>query len=507
MALLENLLEGLSSAAGSAQGVGTIEQRKQRRQALSDAELEAQTQQILGDVQGLHERRSRLDPNSPTYQQDLQTIDQALHDARQVFTDLYHPQNNPGALEKFGGFLKSHLGKRKGQAPATPAAARQSIEQRMAGIESAAYAPQAGPDAFAQANALFKRSTGRDMTPEEREQWVYKQTGIPQAKAEAENWVPTNVTLADGREMTLQRNSKDGRWTYLDGSEVPKELLAGATVKSKAQEKPPTSTQLTIESYENAFDPPRKWADMSPEQKAFFPRWKAMQTAAESTGQYIMAVPQPNGGIQAVTVQRTGGKTFPGATPPGLRVPGAPSATAPRTPGEARSRITPPAGAGIIAKGGIIGGRLTAPQAAAQKEVDEAVKLDSIANQVAQKPDDAINQKRLAVALERTSAGRFTTQALDYIIKAGWGNTIEQWANNPTTGALPRDVLRQLVDGAHQNLVAAKRARDEAFGGATGGDGKKRVSIRQAMHLPQNRGKTKDQIKADIESHGYEAVP
>jgi hypothetical protein len=96
----------------------------------------------------------------------------------------------------------------------------------------------------------------------------------------------------------------------------------------------------------------------------------------------------------------------------------------------------------------------------ARSDFAEATKLNSIAQQVAQHPDDAINQKRLAVALERASAGRFTVQALDYIVKSGWGNTIEQWANNPTTGALPKDVVRQLVDGASQNLKASKDAID-----------------------------------------------
>jgi len=102
------------------------------------------------------------------------------------------------------------------------------------------------------------------------------------------------------------------------------------------------------------------------------------------------------------------------------------------------------------------------------------VKVASIAKQVADHPNDAINQKRLAVALERTSAGRFTVQALDYIIKAGWGNTIQQWANNPTTGALPKDVMRQLIDGANENLKAAKDAVDTMRGPApqaTGGGG------------------------------------
>jgi hypothetical protein len=126
---------------------------------------------------------------------------------------------------------------------------------------------------------------------------------------------------------------------------------------------------------------------------------------------------------------------------------------------------------------------MTSPQAAAEKKYDDAVGLASLADQVSQKPDDAINQKRLAVALERISAGRFTTQALDYIIKAGWGNTLEQWANNPSTGALPTDVMRQLVDGAKQNLVAAKTERDAAFR-SQGGDGSEMITVQIPGHPP-----------------------
>lgn len=440
MAFSENLIEGLASAAGATDAVGRIEQKKQRRQALSDAELEAQTHQILGDVSALQERRAKLDPNSPTYQQDLKTIDQALHDARGVFTDLYHPQNNPNALQKFGGFLKTHLGRQK--QPSTPAAAKQSMADRIAGIESAAYAPTPGY-----------------LTEDEKKKAAKIQAGLePRAgveKPEAENWVPQNVTLSDGREITLQRNSKAGRWTYLDGSPVEPELLKGATAKPKGADKPPSSAALTLESYESAFDPPVKWANMTPEQRAFFPRWKAMQTAAQTTGQSVMMIPQPNGSIMPVTVQKTSEKTFPGTqAPPGFRQPATP--TTPRTPAQAKSRITPPQGAGVIGKGEAVGGRLTPAQTTAQKKYQEAVGLVTAADEVAQHPNDAINQKRLAVRLERLSAGRFTTQALDYVIKAGWGNTLQQWANNVTTGALPPDVMRQLVDGAHQYLDESK---------------------------------------------------
>jgi hypothetical protein len=54
---------------------------------------------------------------------------------------------------------------------------------------------------------------------------------------------------------------------------------------------------------------------------------------------------------------------------------------------------------------------------------------------------------------------------LDYVIKSGWGNTLQQWANNPTTGALPPDIVRQLVDGAHENLIAAQESLKAAVQG------------------------------------------
>ena len=103
--------------------------------------------------------------------------------------------------------------------------------------------------------------------------------------------------------------------------------------------------------------------------------------------------------------------------------------------------------------------------AKAQNDVVDATKLDSIASQVEKKPNDAFNQKRLAVALERASAGRFTVQALDYIKQIGWGASIDEWAAKPTTGALPPQLVRQLVDGAHENLKAAKDSLQAAIQG------------------------------------------
>lgn len=104
----------------------------------------------------------------------------------------------------------------------------------------------------------------------------------------------------------------------------------------------------------------------------------------------------------------------------------------------------------------------TPTQVKAKKDYVDAVALADLARSVASKPNDAINQKRLLVQLERQSAGRFTVQALDYVKQSGWGNTLEEWASKPDTGALPADVLRQIVDGANQNLASKKAALDTA---------------------------------------------
>jgi hypothetical protein len=450
--------EAFATAFGDEAGAQRFENRRKEAKQLSDQELELQTKQILSDVSALQDRRSKLDQNSPTYQQDLQSIDQALHDARQAFTDLYHPEKNPGALSKVHGFIQSHLGRNKKQnAPATPAEAKKSLADRMAGIESVAYAPQA-QDPY--------------LTPAEQKQAARIKAGIDARagveRPESENWVPATVKLADGKEITLQRNSRDGRWTYLDGTDVPKELLSGATVTGKGENKPPTSNQITQEAYENAFDPPVKWAQMTPEQKAFYPRWKAMQTAAENSGQYVMAVPQPNGGIQAVTIQRTGGKTYPGATPSGLRQPETTPGT-PKTPADAKARIPKPK-AGVIGTGPTIGGRMTPPEVKA-KEAADLLRTDATAANTYLDERLKGNKSPTAdtsivfswVRANVRGAGRMTNTEIEQGLKSGsFGTRLSNAYNRAVDGTLDDDFISQMVRDINRAYQAAKNTADKS---------------------------------------------
>lgn len=416
MAILQNLAEAFSSAAGDQGSVQAIEGLKADRKATEHEQLHAQTQSILDDVKRLQDRRAALPPNSP----ELAEIDKSLTEHQQAFTDLYHPAKNPGNFGKLGGFLRAHLGQRQSQAPpTTPGQAKATMAQLQASAAGTAI-----PDPAA-------------LNPEEKAKAVRISAGLePRAttpKAEAENWQTVNVKRPDGSEVTLQHNTKSGEWTNLDGTPVPKEQLSGATVASKGVSKPirawvkrgGKTVSVLVDPATNKAIPGSENPDIQP----------PSNMAGRITTGFFHFVDDNN---QVHQIQETRTSMPAGSGGAGV----------PKTAGEAKDRV--------------LGTKSNAPANKANTDYNEAVKLASIADQVSQKPDDAINQKRLAVALERASAGRFTTQALDYIIKAGWGNTLEQWANNPTTGALPTDVMRQLVDGAHQNLEAAKKAKEAA---------------------------------------------
>ena len=441
MAFLENLAEGFARAAGAEGTASAIERKKQRREALSDLELQNQTQQILGDVGALQDRRAKLDPNSPTYQKDLQTIDQALHDARGVFTDLYHPEKNPGALEKLGGYISRHLGKGQAQpAPAlTPAQARANLGQQVGAIEQVAYGQSQPENPYAKISRQI-----REANPGMSEEEIQRRVDIA-AGFEAK---PTN------RPAWKEYVSPDGKSRqWIDVSDANNIPAGWQPVPTRGEQ----SSAPKVGSFGDFMIQAYGAHPTAEQYQEGRQRWQ-QSGAGTTVGEHIITVPQPDGSIKSYRETTVSTKTY-----------GTPPPTVPTTPGAARTRVAPTPHASIAPTGTTVGGRLTAPQSAAQKKYDEAEGLVKIAELVAGHPDDAVNQKRLAVQLERLSAGRFTTQALDYIIRAGWGNTIQQWANNITTGALPPDIVRQLVDGANEYREGA-RAELQASGAPVPGN-------------------------------------
>jgi len=293
------------------------------------------------------------------------------------------------------------------------------------------------------------------------------------AKPEAANWQQLDLKFSDGTTRTVERNSKTGKYRTLGGKDLTAEELDGAQAQAKPiNMKPVRGWKKQPDGSITSFlvDPKTNMAMPGTENPSILP--PSYLVPKLSTGVYhwvdsdgqVHETPESRS-LAPVLSPPVSSKspTLPGnplaAVNAGIQSGNASSAKLNKGKAPKLSTQAPPS-PGSKPGDRVLGNKGTASYNKARSNWGDAVKLSSFADQVAQKPNDAVNQKRLAVQLERTSAGRFTTQALDYILKAGWGNTIDQWANNPTTGALPPDVMRQLIDGAHENLKSSKAEMD-----------------------------------------------
>ena len=126
-------------------------------------------------------------------------------------------------------------------------------------------------------------------------------------------------------------------------------------------------------------------------------------------------------------------------------------------------------------------------------------------------------------ATKPTSGFRFTDTERKWIIATrGLIDGIETKIEGGFTGVTLAPEQRRIMSGIIKN--AAKQMQNQAseiIGGAAtfkpkaaaaaarelGGGQKKKVSLKKAMGLPQNKGKSEDQVKADISAHGYEVAP
>lgn len=138
MPFLENLVEGLANAAGDTHSAEQIAKAKSDRKATADEELHANAQSILNDVRGLQDQRVKLDPVAD--KDKIAKIDAQLGQMRTTYSDLYHPEKNPGNLSKLMGHLKAHLQGNPYVPPepvATPGEARERLNKTIAGYDAA----------------------------------------------------------------------------------------------------------------------------------------------------------------------------------------------------------------------------------------------------------------------------------------------------------------------------------------------------------------------------------
>jgi hypothetical protein len=458
--------------AGWALGERIQGQRQEHKQALSDMELQGKITDLVENRKAIQAKLPTLldDKGQPTpeYQQAMDSLTQNARDLREV----YHPQRNPTAIAKYGHLLTDALHvtnpaqrqEKQASKQASLAAGDQRTAQSLAAAAplspeqtavTTANANAAGDLASVQAKIKNLNTLFPNATPEQKQTWFNELAqAITGGKTLAEKYFSQIITTKD-------TEGKEHHWRVpMDSNMDPEEIdFNGQVVVPKTPPKvnKMTTGQLLQDSYLASLKLPSStpWESLTDAQRTGYQLY--VNKLKQRASNHQSAITDREGNVHIVDLSGSSGPvevspspTRPSATPPPAPHGGAGTAT-PKATGSQKS-------GGSSSKGDrVLDFQKSTPSyTKAKNDVVDATKLDSIATQVAAHPDDAVNQKRLAVQLERASAGRFTVQALDYIIKAGWGNTIEGWALSPTTGALPPDIVRQLVEGAHENLKAAK---------------------------------------------------
>ena len=89
-------------------------------------------------------------------------------------------------------------------------------------------------------------------------------------------------------------------------------------------------------------------------------------------------------------------------------------------------------------------------------------------------------------------------------------NTLGAWKTNPAALKAALDVIKETMAPwatAGGRLPAPRAPRASGGTNGAGGGATKQHSLRTAMTLPFNKGKTAAQVKADLEAHGYTVIP
>jgi hypothetical protein len=463
-------------------GSQSAQERRAHKEALSDEEHEQKVTELVDNLKANQAKLSALkDENGnplPGYDDALNNLQNNVRDLR----ELYHPEKYPGAIQRVGHLLTDALhitnpqDRIKKDAASKEAQSAKDEKEALGMAGAAPPSPAQAAVTTANANAAGELTSIQakmanikklfpDLTPEQQTSFQNElAASITGVKPTPDKFY---ATLAD----TVDDQGKHHYWRVpMVEGEQPEEVdFGGQVLQPKTAAHPSHSKFAETEAayrhdYNIAPDEPLTVADIM-----FINQQTALSSAAPSETVSTSLKQDMNGWYVPVTETN---RRIPGLgeilKPPRGAIAGGAGAQPGSTPTnlngvkkKAHAAGSPSASSGPTHVGKpVLRGR-TPEYTAAYKDFKDADGLSKLADLVVQHPDEAINQKRLAVALEKVSAGRFTTQALDYIIKAGWGNTIEQWANNPSTGALPTDVLRQLVDGAHENMESKKQVLDD----------------------------------------------
>ena len=495
--------------SGYQQGYDVLAQKRAHKQALSDEELQGKISTLIDNRKAIQGKLPLLldDKGNPTpqYNDAIQQLTQNARDLREV----YHPDKQPGAIEKFGHLLTDalHVTKpedriaKEGQKRATAAA---GDEKTALGVAAAApvspeqAATQQGRAESAKSLAEFQgnmklydqnhpEGVGPNATPEGKQarqeyinELINSTSGVKETKPIAENFVPVELLLSDGTKISGQRG-KDGAYEYLDRTPIPPELLHGAKIESTA--KPSTGTlNERFASYARDHDLPEGKMLSGPQMDYVKQKWTLDGLYPTSTttttfkenlkGQWVpvtetnyrtpggnITLVDPLGPVQSSTPDNKKDAQLPNAEPTKKT-----THADIKKQAEKLKTTSTGSGPGNVRVGQPILQGATPASKKADDEILEASNIDNLATIAEKAPQNMKAEKTrfLLGRLQKVMEGRFNQGAYENLsTKYGWDNTFQGWLNHISTGQLPDEIFKAIVSEAHDNLSSAVKAKQD----------------------------------------------
>ncbi len=581
------MASGSAWSAGWNLGAGYAAERFAHKQELRDAELNDKIGQLIDNRKSLQAKLPTLldDKGNPTPEY-TQTVDALTQNARDL-REIYHPQKNPGAIEKFGHLLTDalHLTSQE-QRQAKQQSQQQKLHTQDVAeakrlVAAAPLSPEqqsvtqartlaAGRMAAIQQAVKDFATLNPNATEEEKQAFLNDQITKEFGTSIRGSW--TNVSgKMNGKDVTLLFDKNTRQYRLQNGEEVPPEMLATFVpdTKTSATDQKHAAYLDYVEKFvpKKAGDQPLSeiaWAaqqsalgrsaasptnpearhiqvqakmlqgeTLTPEEQAFEKSYQANLAQKEAFQERVAQMRGVSYGtarqMAPLPVYDTANNNSP-TYATFLEMKKSPGRYIPTT-----------AGAKAISQENLmedltgVSSNLRKDILSMREDFPEDMKAKIAVAMTSSEPSSALSMLVASGALGSLPPDQFqvyvdlqqlaeNAMAMRSVLGAGQGSDDVRRAITRTLPSLlspnKQDALIQL--SAYDQTIARLRRgvpqvplRTDIPGTGTEGgapgpsapQSKKRVSLAKAKLLPQNKGKTDEQITQDIESHGYLVVP
>lgn len=488
---------------GAMSGVADgLQASKDKKQAAINQERELNVHALQSQGAAIQSKLGQLAPDDP----NRAVLTQQLSKINSDTTDLFHPSKDPGALQHLGALISQHVLGHPAPDKTPPVTPGQTIPSQNVdtnlNLPQGHTAPVQGPPPGQQTPAALKEIAAQRMADYQAAAAVPASGALPAAQQQEAERIKQGIdprAVADKAvrpSLKFYKNADTGQTGWYnannpdsipEGYEAvspgtaahPSQAAQATYIRMHTKDGTPEEYDRLLTDYQKITHPETLGAH---EQIAYDANGDAHIVHLQSSSQKVYPSTGKASGPQQNPAAAPGGPSTPGALKTKARAQQAKAATT--GGGQGQTSGAGGNGSGRVSNTLPMVHKNTADQTKAKEDVTVATKMDSQAKQLAANPNNPVAQKQLALALIKGAAGRVNMQEFDILVKNnGLGNTLEGWATNAESGALPPEVVNRLIDASHRNLKASQDAAKEAYG--SGSDGTKPTKVYQGHTYEQ----------------------